>query len=122
MKFDKVVSILLLGFLVSSPVMSQEVNDYFWSFQNLGEGAVNEDLNGTFGVGETVSVYLYNSPFGPDEVYDSGFVWDIEIEGQGILELFDVESYEYEVLSAKGLHEGFRWTSNGVSGNSGIFG
>lgn len=114
------VSFLFAVAILNSSVNGQ-ANPYFWSFENLNEGATNASPSRTFSVGETASVFLYYSARegGPS----IGAFWDVDTAQEGIIDFLGAETLEFAINEGPET-VGYRWTENGNNGPGagGVFG
>ena len=91
MKF--LLAILVVVTLDCSLVRSQE-SDFFWSFQDLNQGAVNGPAVGKFSVGENVSLFLYYTTNGPSDLQlELGAILDVVGSRSRGIKFQDAEVY-----------------------------
>ena len=110
---------LILILALAAPLPAQPLADFFWSFENLGEGAVNSNPSGVFGVGETVTMYMYFSNHRFD--IDTGVFWDVSTSQDGVIEFLASETFDFEI-TVSGIPIEERWTEFLIPGNGGSYG
>ncbi|MEM9410627.1 MAG: dockerin type I domain-containing protein [Planctomycetota bacterium] len=97
-------------------------SDFFWSTQNLGEGAVNQSLELNLPVGESRTLYLYYSLTGPSasEINDGASI-NVATSSEGTVTFEDGGVYNFPVQIFN-TTVGQRWGyPTGSYSNSGFF-
>ena len=110
-------SLALVFFLFCFVSMSWAQTDFFFSFQNLGEGVSNEEPTRQYSPGDIGFLYLYFTTNGPaDSNRDSWAFLDIQTSIPGVIAFTFAETLNFEISPTNE----FRWCDS--AGSCGFWG
>ncbi len=105
---------LALAAVVPGTLFAQ--HDFFLSFSDLNQGAVNESAIGEYGRGSSGSIFIYYSTDGPaDSDLDTGAFLDITTSQSGVIRFTGAETFDFDItLFGSPLQS--RWDASGTTG------
>ena len=84
------------------------MTDFFWSFADLGGGAVNDSTPvGNFAEGSSGSMFLYFDPAMVGDI-DTGAFFDLQTSAAGVIEFTDAVAFDFDV-TVNDLPVSLRW-------------
>ena len=94
--------------------------DFFWSTQDLLDGATNSDALLELAPGESGSLFLYYTVNGPaNSNLDTGAFLDVATTSTGVVEFTTAETFDFDIR-VSGQPVTRRWTNfNGEGGSAG---